>query len=435
MPDVNSIPPSPSTTRRPSTNLPGQTQPHIATQLADSSSPTLNILPSNQQSYHQSVSGSLPSPPLPSAVTASMPPPPASGQDNTGVGAGPGPIRHPRPLTAAELHQQLEAEQELLVNRLTRDLQTLRAAHNSSVASNASSASASTTADQPQSSFVDTHLLSGPGFPLPTTSADRRHQRTSSSTSARSFSHMASAGSTPAPIPISNPPSGNPGSVLEAARNPRNSMSMSRQNSTTSHRSASRSRNRSPHPHGGPGSYTQSHGFPQGDHPPGAGYFPRSHPTSTPHSTAATPGTELSPGLLPATVRYEETAFFRQELDNAKRENDTLKKRIKELEKMVRERRESDASRTSGGGARIRSESTSTTASVSVSVSGAAGVGGGGTNIAGGRRDPPGRAGMGMERAFSTLSVAGSVGVGVPDEELQVGESASSVGIKSQEQK
>jgi hypothetical protein len=38
------------------------------------------------------------------------------GQDNAGVGAGPGPIRHPRPLTAAELHQQLEAEQELLVS-------------------------------------------------------------------------------------------------------------------------------------------------------------------------------------------------------------------------------------------------------------------------------------------------------------------------------
>src|SRR4051812_24865228 len=28
--------------------------------------------------------------------------------DNTGVGAGPGPMRHPRPLTAADLHLQLE---------------------------------------------------------------------------------------------------------------------------------------------------------------------------------------------------------------------------------------------------------------------------------------------------------------------------------------
>ncbi|ETS78004.1 hypothetical protein PFICI_10066 [Pestalotiopsis fici W106-1] len=438
MPDVNSIPASPSSIRRPSANA--SAQPHVAAPVPPAStSPTLNILPSNQQSYHQGVPGSLPSPSLTTA--ASIPPPAAPGQDNAGVGAGPGPIRHPRPLTAAELHQQLEAEQELLVNRLTRDLQTLRAAHNSSVASNASSASAATSTDQAQSSFVDTHLLSGPGFPLPTTSADRRHQRTSSSTSARSFSHLASAGSTPAPIPISHAPSGNPGSVLEAARNPRSSMSMSRQNSTASHRSASRSRNRSPRPHGGPGSYSQPHGFPYTEHPSGSGYFPpRSHPTSNNQSTAATPGSELSPGLMPATLRYEETAFYRQELDTAKRENETLKRRIKELEKMVRERRESDASRTSGGGgggggggARIRSESTSTTASVSVSE--AVGAGGGGTNIAGGRRDPPGRGGMSMERAFSTLSMAGSVGVGVPDEELQVGESASNTGIKSQEQK
>jgi hypothetical protein len=36
--------------------------------------------------------------------------------DNTGVGAGPGPLRHPRPLTAADLHSQLEKEQEAVVS-------------------------------------------------------------------------------------------------------------------------------------------------------------------------------------------------------------------------------------------------------------------------------------------------------------------------------
>jgi hypothetical protein len=35
--------------------------------------------------------------------------------DNTGVGTGPGPLRHPRPLTAADLHLQLEKEQEAVV--------------------------------------------------------------------------------------------------------------------------------------------------------------------------------------------------------------------------------------------------------------------------------------------------------------------------------
>jgi hypothetical protein len=135
---------------------------------------------------------------------------------------------------------------------------------------------------------------------------------------------------------------------------------------------------------------------------------------------------------MPATLRYEETAHYRQELEVAKRENETLKRRIKDLEKMMRERRESDASRGSIGGGRVRSESVSTTASVS--VSGAAGVGGGGTGIAGGRREGP-RVGPGLERAFSSLSFAGSVEVGVPDEELQVGESAASGGLREHDER
>jgi hypothetical protein len=40
--------------------------------------------------------------------------PPLPGQDATSSG----PHRHPRPLTAAELHAQLEQEQELLVSLL-----------------------------------------------------------------------------------------------------------------------------------------------------------------------------------------------------------------------------------------------------------------------------------------------------------------------------
>lgn len=318
-----------------------------------------------------------------------------------------------------------KSNMNIQVNRLTRDLTMLRAAHNSSVASNASSASASTSADQTHpSSFTDTHLLSGPGFPLPTTSADRRHQRTNSSASARSLSLSGAGtqGSTPAPIPIPQPHSGSAASVLEAARNPRGAPGMSRQNSTASHRSTSR--NRSPHPHhvstSVGSSYTQSHGFP---YEYGAGYFPRGYASSS-TSVAATPGSELSPGLMPATLRYEETAHYRQELETAKRENETLKRRIKELERSLRERRPSDASRTSGG--RDRSESVSTTASVS--VSGATGVGstiGGGTTIAGDRRGER----RAMERGVSTLSISGSIGVGVSEDEVKVGESAASAGL------
>jgi hypothetical protein len=56
------------------------------------------------------------------------------------------------------------------------------------------------------------------------------------------------------------------------------------------------------------------------------------------------------------TGRYEETAYHRHELDAVKRENDALRRRIRDLERTLRARRQSDASRT-------RSESVSTTAS------------------------------------------------------------------------
>ncbi|KAI0904558.1 hypothetical protein F4823DRAFT_567599 [Ustulina deusta] len=427
MPDLNSIPPNPqglaaararrtastptSRPQQPSSQRTSSPPPPVST------APSLNILPSNQQAFQETSASFLPSPPPPSS---GMAPRPVPGQDNTGVGAGPGPLRHPRPLTAAELHSQLEQEQELLVNRLSRDLTMLRMAQNSSVASNTSSTSASTSAiDQLHpSSFTDTHLLSGPGFPVPTA---RRHHRTSSTASTRSLSQAATQGST-APIPIPQSHSGTAASVLEAARNPRGPTGMSRQNSTTSHRSSSR--NRSPQPYmSTPGflssSHSQPHGFPQ-DY--GAGYFARDRASSN-ASIAATPGSELSPGLMPATLRYEETAHYRSELDSAKRENEMLKKRVKELEKMLRDRRESDF-----GLGRVRSESSSTTTSVSVSgTTGVGGVVGGGTGIAGGRRDERRPA----DRTTSTMSVTSSIGVGVPDEELRVGDSAATTGISS----
>ncbi|RYP66384.1 hypothetical protein DL769_006046 [Monosporascus sp. CRB-8-3] len=452
MPDLNSVPPSPhvlAASRRASSNH--NHQPHPP---STSESSSINILPSNQPTFHQGLSAaSLPSPSLPSAPGV-MAPPSLLGQDNTGVGAGPGPLRHPRPLTAAELHSQLEQEQELLVrplptragfvNRLTRDLSLLRAAQNSSVVSNASSASTSTTADQSQhaSSFTDTHLLSGPGFPIPTS---RRHHRTSSSTSARSLTRALTPGGSAAAMPISIPqphPGGSATSVLEAARNPRG-INMSRQNSTTS--ASHRSRNHSPQPFAT--SYTSSgHGFSHqyvsaGDYGGGGGstsssYFPRSstvgypppssHPSNA-STAAATPGSELSPSLVPATLRYEETAQYRAELEAAKRENEALKLRIKELERLVRQHRSSGGGGDAGGSSallRPRSESASTAASIGggVGVGAAGGAVGGGTSIAGGRRPP--------ERGASTVSIVSSVAVGVPEEELRVGESAASAGFR-----
>lgn len=114
MPDLNSVPASPHilAASRQASNQNGLSQ---VSPPPVSISPSLNILPSNQQTVNRTSSISLPSPSL--SGGSGLPPPPSSapGQDNTGVGAGPGPLRHPRPLTAAELHSQLEQEQELLV--------------------------------------------------------------------------------------------------------------------------------------------------------------------------------------------------------------------------------------------------------------------------------------------------------------------------------
>lgn len=144
-------------------------------------------------------------------------------------------------------------------------------------------------------------------------------------------------------------------------------------------------------------------------------------------SVAATPGSgsltdQMSPGLMPATMRYEETAFYRNELESAKKENETLKRRIRDLERMVQTRRSTDT-------ARPRSDSVSTTASVSIAPSG-------GVSIAGPRdslipQRPERERGLTSQ---SVTSAAGSVAVGVPDDEVKVGESAASSGLVGQRQ-
>src|ERR1700710_2866801 len=117
MPDVNSLPSSP----RP--------PPSLAT--------VPSRTPSRQASYRLASPSAPHSPSIPaqgllpmSNPTAIVPPGTvenlSSAEDNRGVGMGPGPVRHPRPLTAADLHLQLEKEQEAVVNRLTRELSVLR---------------------------------------------------------------------------------------------------------------------------------------------------------------------------------------------------------------------------------------------------------------------------------------------------------------------
>ncbi|KAK3945687.1 hypothetical protein QBC46DRAFT_249660 [Diplogelasinospora grovesii] len=442
MPDLNSVPPSPHVLA----TVSRRTSSHQMPPPPVPGSPSLHILPSNQSAVNSAgpSTTSLPSPNfVPLTATSSMI------TDNSGVGPGPGPLRHPRPLTAADLHLQLEKEQEAVVNRLTREITLLRAAQNASVVSNASSTSAS--ASETQVGDPSQHVISAPGLSQHREhrGSATRHTRTLSNTSNRSITANAGSISTtslaggissPAPVRPSQPLGG---------------ISLSRQNSAASRRS----RTGSPAP--APGSYpphytptlpnySQSQSqTPSGPHNYSSsyshlnelpGYF--AQPTGITSVPAATPGSsELSPGILPATTRYEETAFYRNELENVKKENEALKRRVRELERMVRDRRASDASRASqgGGGApitgggtgRTRSESVSTTASArSVAASTSGAVAGGGVSITApreGREEP-------RPRVVSMLSLSGSVGVGVPEDEVRVGESAASSGLNREGQ-
>lgn len=298
--------------------------------------------------------------------------------DNTGVGVGPGPLRHPRPLTAADLHLQLEKEQEAVVNRLTRELSLLRAAQNASVVSNTSSTSAGLPDSGDHSS---NHMLSGPSHPIP---SQRAHHRSSSTASSRSTAVAGLVGSA-ALIPgagtsgaINIAPT-REGTHNERARmgmqrhdsNPSSqlpqSISLSRQNSAASSRRSGAS---SP---AASGSYQHMEYFPHGymhrpahpHHRESSSSFSTSYSNTnpTPHGfTDFDRERERERGVertsitsVPTTGRYEEAAFHRHELETVKRENEGLKKRIRELERMVR-----DAS-TSG---RERSESASTSASI-----------------------------------------------------------------------
>ncbi|KAI9839799.1 MAG: hypothetical protein M1837_001998 [Sclerophora amabilis] len=261
--------------------------------------------------------------------------------DNTGVGAGPGPLRHPRPLTASELHMQVEKEQEgvaVQVNRLQRELSQLRAQQSASVASTASSTSRGL--PDTQDSSIGSHSFSGPTHPA---TSQRRHHRSSSSTSSRSITTPdgSSAGWSTAGITGSIPS----GAAVQIPADRAHRGSPTRQNSMTSSRRSGAS---------SPAISSARSSFQQGD--PFPVYHPHRqsitslHP-STQHAVSGSPSQTLSPDQATAsssltgvaTTRYEETAQHRGELEAVKRENDSLRRRIRELERLVSSRRPSAA--------------------------------------------------------------------------------------------
>lgn len=271
---------------------------------------------------------------------------PLASGDNTGVGIGPGPLRHPRPLTAADLHMQLEKEQEAVVNRLTRELSLLRQ-QSASVASTTSSASIGLPDGTDQNA---NHLMSGASHPTPS----RRH-RSSSNLSARSTNTAATTatgvtGASGSTVGTTAGVAGSTISGIAPARDATTSYSyardpISRQSSVASRRSEA-------------SSPSLSSSLYQGDH------FSNTHVHRHNSSSAFNPPPAPSQQTMnnagntrvPSTQRYEEAAHHRSELEIVKRENETLRRRIQELERNLSSRRQS-------GNGMTRSGSVSTNAS------------------------------------------------------------------------
>ncbi|MCJ1409943.1 hypothetical protein MMC19_004027 [Ptychographa xylographoides] len=251
---------------------------------------------------------------LPSSTTAISAFPVSA--DNTGVGTGPGPLRHPRPLTAADLHLQLEQEQEAVVNRLTRELSLLRQ-QSASAASNTSSTSTDV-ADLPDPS--SSHLLVGSSHPT----SSRRH-RSSSNLSTRSLVATTTMSGI---IPTRENNQHLPGQIRD---------SLSRRSSAASTPSLALS----------PSLNSSDHVFSaRSQRQPSSSHF--THP-SLPHTSPQIghPIEARSPTRPSAifTARYEEAAYHRSELEAAKQENEALRRRIRDLERSLSSRRGSEPSR------------------------------------------------------------------------------------------
>ena len=284
--------------------------------------PDLNPVPRSSRPGERSTSSVMAPPPAPLNTSLPTSPRTASatmGAHNTGYGQfyahlysqypadhAQVPLRHPRPLTPTELYLELEKEQEGIVNRLTRELSSLRA-QTASVASTTSS---------------NSELFTSDAAIVPTSARRHRSSSNLSTRSTRSINAAATnatsvSGVVPAretSVPTSTRPS------MDVGR-----PDISRQNSAAGRRSVTASP-----------SLSSLHGTP----PPVLSQSYHTHPQRQSLNTQPSPVDShtqhvRSPSFSAAVAaaRYEEAAFHKAELDAVKRENELLRQRIKNLEK------------------------------------------------------------------------------------------------------
>ncbi|KAE8380681.1 hypothetical protein BDV26DRAFT_256802 [Aspergillus bertholletiae] len=224
--------------------------------------------------------------------------------DHGSVRSASGPLRHPKPLTPSDIHSMLEQEQEAMVNRLSRELSLLRQ-QTASVASTTSSTS--TTLNDPSDTLQASSYFSSSTNPT----ASRRHRSSSSLSSSYIPAVQGSragsgAGITPArDIPLS---SSRPG--------------RSREPSLTSSRQ----------PEGMLPLFPAS--VPQSQSDQISNYVTGSHPYSHRNSLSQQRSRTTS------VSRPDEMARQRGELEILKRENEGLRRRVRDLELVLRKHRE-----------------------------------------------------------------------------------------------
>ncbi|KAJ5666985.1 hypothetical protein N7462_011394 [Penicillium macrosclerotiorum] len=221
-----------------------------------------------------------------------------------------GPLRHPKPLTPSDLHLVLEKEQEAMVNRLTRELSLLR----QQTASVASTTSSTSTPHDPADG-----VHASPALSSSTYSHSSRRQRSSSSLS----SHTAAQGSQAA-------------SVTGIAPS-RDSIMPSRSTDYSHSHSHTRSnRSREPSLTARRPSVGSLSSFTQSSHAEPLHYG--NSPSIYPHRNSVS---QTHLGLSSSSIsRYEEMALHRSEFETMKRENDQLRKRVRELENILKKEKE-----------------------------------------------------------------------------------------------
>ncbi|BCS03548.1 uncharacterized protein AKAW2_70426S [Aspergillus luchuensis] len=268
-------------------------RPRAATTMQPTTTSTLSSRRSSQV-MAPSVAASLPG-----THTAAIP----TVSDQTNNMSTSGPLRHPKPLTPSDIHSMLEQEQEAMVNRLSRELSLLRQQTNS-VASTASSTS-TTLNDSVDGLHASPYVIS---TAHPTSS--RRHRSSSSLSSsyipavqgsrAGSVSGIAPARETY--LPSTRPDPSRPG--------------RSRESSLTSHRQSEGALPSTP------GSHHQTQPT---DH---AAHHAGSYPHRSSLSQQKTPS-------ISSTSRHEEVLQQRGEVDSLKRENEMLRRRVRDLESVI----------------------------------------------------------------------------------------------------